>query len=227
MRALLRDRLPPEVMWRWLRWGSLAAATGLLLRAAVNLFRAGTLLHLDNQILVAVARFRTPLLTGVMLNLTALSSFPVVALFSLVGVVLCLLRRDRFAALQIGLASAGAGMLMEVLKNLVDRERPDVVPRLVEAYGLSYPSGHSFVGAAFYLTIALLGFRAFRTHRTRTVLVAMAALVSGIVAFSRVYLGVHYPTDVVSGLFFGSAWALVLAFSLTYVTKRINHERLH
>jgi undecaprenyl-diphosphatase len=113
-------------------------------------------------------------------------------------------------------ASPGAGVLILLTKGFIERARPTVVPGLVDISGFSYPSGHSLAAAAMYLTIGILVARPLTTVPSRLLVVGLLSLVIGLIALSRVYLGVHYPSDIVSGVALGSAWALLLAggFSL-------------
>src|SRR5207253_1546946 len=96
-------------------------------------------------------------------------------------------------------------------KDLIERARPQVVPRLVVVAGYSYPSGHSLASAAMYLTIGILTARHLRSLRDRLILIGTTALLVVMIALSRVYLGVHYPSDVASGVCLGASWAFLLA----------------
>jgi undecaprenyl-diphosphatase len=86
-----------------------------------------------------------------------------------------------------------------------------VIPQLVHASGFSYPSGHSITSSAIYLTMAILACRHFQSMSSRIVLLALAGLMIALISFSRIYLGVHYPSDTMSGALMGLAWALFMA----------------
>ena len=119
--------------------------------------------------------------------------------------------RDRPGALQILLASTGAGILTQVTKDVIERVRPTEAPQLITVSGFSYPSGHSLAVSALYLTLAIVASRHLR-HSAAKIAVFLAVLsVIVLVGASRVYLGVHYMTDVASGILLGAAWALLLA----------------
>ena len=208
--------------WRWLvsRRRALAGfgAALLLVSGFLELsenvaWRSGEEPGLERAVravLVAFASVRRPLLTAAALDLTALGSPLVLGLFTiLLAWTLARFGRGRSAAVLV-LAAASAGAWTAVLKRIFERPRPDVVPRLVEVTGLSYPSGHSLGGAAVYVTAALLvAARASGARERAGIMVIGVALVVAI-GMSRVYLGVHYPTDVLAGLSFGTAWALLL-----------------
>lgn len=102
------------------------------------------------------------------------------------------------------LANSGA-------KLLFDRARPDLVPHLMEAAGASFPSGHSFNGAVVYLALAFAFTGFAHTRGARIAMVAGAVLLSLAIAFSRVWLGVHFPSDVIAGWLGGAGWAFLAA----------------
>jgi undecaprenyl-diphosphatase len=164
----------------------------------------------DSAILLQVAKVRTPWLTGAAVDLTALGSSTFVVLFSLFTLFVLVLLRDPRGALQLLLASSGAGILTLVTKNIIERARPAEAQQLIFASGFSYPSGHSVSTSALYLTIAIIGCRHVQRAGGRATIVLAALGVAVMVAASRVYLGVHYATDVASGFSLGVAWALLL-----------------
>jgi undecaprenyl-diphosphatase len=170
----------------------------------------GDVTALDHTILLAVARTRTPWLTSAAIDITALGSLTLVVLFSAFTLVVLLILHDRLGALQMFAASTGAGILTLVSKDVFERTRPEEVQQLIVVSGFSYPSGHSVATSALYLTIAIIASRHIQQSRARAALFLAASAVVIMVGASRVYLGVHYPTDVVSGIALGAAWALAL-----------------
>jgi undecaprenyl-diphosphatase len=204
---------PTGAFWFWL--GVTAMALGAFVDITKDLLE-GEVDSIDRAIVLAVARVRTPWVTVAAVDLTSLGSITVVALFSILAVVTLLVLRDRRGALQIFFAFGGAVLWTLVMKDLIDRPRPGIVPRLVDVSGFSYPSGHSLAAASFYLTISILVSQHLQTTRARIAIFAAAGFIIMLVGLSRVYLGVHYPTDVVGGIALGGAWAFLLAsaFSL-------------
>ena len=123
-------------------------------------------------------------------------------------------------ALQLVAASVGAGILTGTIKNFIDRPRPAEVTELIQVSGFSYPSGHSLGAAALYLTVAILVCRHLQSTGHKIAILAMTAAIVLLVGTSRIYLGVHYPSDVASGISLGTAWALLLAGCFSFVRRR-------
>jgi len=115
---------------------------------------------------------------------------------------------SRRSALFVVLAVASGMVASFVLKDLFDRPRPDLVPHLAHVETSSFPSGHSMMSALTYLTLGALLARRQPRRRLKLYVLGLAAAVALLVGASRVYLGVHYPTDVVAGWTAGAGWAL-------------------
>ncbi len=192
----------------WLGAASLFA--GVFLKMTSELLE-NEVQGIDSVILTSIASIRRPWLTSIAVDVTALGSITLVALISFIAFCVLLSLKDRLAAWQLLLNSAGAGLLALVTKNFIERTRPENVTHLVQVSGFSYPSGHSLVSASLYLTIAILTAHHLPTTKGRVRLYCLAVAVISLVGLSRMYLGVHYPTDVVSGISLGVAWALLLA----------------
>ncbi|PYN81354.1 MAG: phosphoesterase [Candidatus Rokuibacteriota bacterium] len=150
-----------------------------------------------------------PWLVGVAKDATALGGTTVLVIVLVVVVgYLALERRYAEIALLAG-ASAGGGLLSEALKLWFARARPDVVPHLVSVGSASFPSGHSMLAVVTYLTLGALLARFASRRRTRTYCIGVSLVLALLVGVTRVYLGVHYPTDVLAGWSAGLAWALL------------------
>ena len=109
----------------------------------------------------------------------------------------------------IFVASTGGWVLNWILKEVFARARPDVVPHLREVMSSSFPSGHALTSAAIYLTLGTLLMRIAEGRLTKYYCIAIAMFVTFLVGVSRVFLGVHYPSDVVAGWLIGMSWALL------------------
>jgi undecaprenyl-diphosphatase len=109
----------------------------------------------------------------------------------------------------------GAIILSQALKAGYSRPRPDLVPHGARVYTMSFPSGHAMMSAAVYLTLAAILARTQKRARVKLFMILMAALITIMVGVSRVYLGVHWPTDVLAGWAGGAAWA-IFCWSIMY-----------
>ncbi len=141
-------------------------------------------------------------------DVTALGGFTVLTLVTAVAVIAFLLhKRWRHALVMLGAALVGE-LCSDLLKSAYGRPRPDLVPHGSYVYSASFPSGHSLHAAVVFLTLAML-ISSLETHRsTKMLAYSLAILILVAVGFSRVYLGVHWPTDVLGGWCLGAAVAL-------------------
>lgn len=148
-------------------------------------------------------------LPGAAVDITALGSAVVLGL-AVAGVAVFLLLQGAWRiAVFVVVAASGGWLLNHVLKVLFGRARPDVVPHLREVMTLSFPSGHAMTSAAVYLTLGALLMRIAKRRLTKFYCMGAAMLLTALVGASRVYLGVHYPTDVLAGWLLGLSWALL------------------
>jgi len=194
-----------------LLWGFLALASEVM---------EGDTTSLDTTILRALRKADDPSrpigpvwLQGVMLDLTALGGLSVVGF---------LLLQARYHTAIVVMATAASGDVLNfVLKNLFLRPRPEVVPHLRDVSGTtSFPSGHAMESAIIYLTLGAMLMQLAERRLTKIYCIGLAVFLTLLVGISRVYLGVHYPTDVVAGWMFGFFWA-----SLCWiVAKRFERE---
>jgi undecaprenyl-diphosphatase len=159
-------------------------------------------------------------LRGSMRDITALGGATVLVLVSLAVVVYLALRRQ-YHALALVLAAIIGGRLLNVaLKALFDRPRPDVLFHLTEVNSPSFPSGHAMDSAVIYLTLAALLTRLVKTRVPKMYFIAIAMCATFLIGVSRVYLGVHYPSDVLAGWMAGLAWAVLCWAVATYLQRR-------
>ena len=147
-------------------------------------------------------------LKGAMIDVTALGGSTVLTIVTVAVIGLLLVRHLPLTALLVAAATISGSSLVQAVKGQIDRARPTLVPHLVEVRGLSFPSGHSTNSAIVYLTLAGLAAQTVPDRATRNYLLAVAILLVGAIGCSRVYLGVHWPSDVLAGWSFGTLWAL-------------------
>jgi undecaprenyl-diphosphatase len=147
-------------------------------------------------------------LTHAIDDITALGGVTVLSIMTgLAGVYLFLSQRIKIAIFML-VSVLGGWVISASLKIAIARPRPEVVPHLVDVQDLSFPSGHAMLSAITYLTIGALLSRAQPTRATRLFMIGAAVFLTLIVGLSRIFLGVHYPTDVLGGWCAGAAWAL-------------------
>lgn len=153
-------------------------------------------------------------------DVTALGSVTVLGLIILLAfALLASLRRWSEGALL--LAGAGGGLLIsQGLKRVFGRERPELAYRAVEAVNASFPSGHAMLSAVVFLTLGVLTARFADRRRVRVLAMSAAVLLSLLVGASRVYLGVHWASDVMAGWCVGAAWAMACWLAAYLVQRR-------
>ena len=168
----------------------------------------------DNTILLILRQTGNPdvpigpaWLTKAFGDITSLGGITVLSLITLFVVIYLMLRRSHRAAFFVLGSILGGCLLSSALKLGVARPRPDLVPHLVEVYDFSFPSGHAMVSAVTYLTLGALLSRFEERGALRIYYLGAALLLTMLIGTSRVYLGVHYPTDVLGGWCAGIAWA--------------------
>jgi undecaprenyl-diphosphatase len=140
-------------------------------------------------------------------DLTALGSFVVLAAAVLGSAGYLMAAHRRLLALLLVVSAICATAVSTALKVATGRGRPDLLERAVETFTASFPSGHAFLSAAILLTLAGLLARASPREGQRRVIVSCAVVLTLAVGLSRVYLGVHWPSDVLAGWLLGAAWA--------------------
>jgi undecaprenyl-diphosphatase len=178
--------------------------------------RATTPHAFDTEILLAFRKAGQPdnpigpaWLEGAMRDITSLGSASVLVLVTTGVIVYLLLVRRPGAALLMFVAVAGGQVLSSTLKVDIDRPRPELVSHLVDVASLSFPSGHAMLSAVTYLTLGSMAARALPGRTTKIYVVALAVLTTVLVGISRIYLGVHWPSDVLAGWCAGFAWAML------------------
>ncbi len=157
-------------------------------------------------------------------DITALGSTAVLTLMSLLVLGYLLLRGKPRLALLVFVAVAGGVALNIGLKACFERERPDFIPHLVEASSSSFPSGHSMASSIIYLTLGALLSRTVKRRREKAYFICAALSLSFLVGLTRVFLGVHYPTDVMAGWAAGTAWA-ILCWDASFVLQQLGFVR--
>ncbi|MBK3774775.1 phosphatase PAP2 family protein [Azospirillum brasilense] len=161
-----------------------------------------------------------PWLQNAARDVTALGSITVLSLITAVTLGFLLLRGKRGASLLV-LLSVGGGMAISgLLKNQIGRDRPDIVPHGDIVFTASFPSGHSLLSAVVFLTLGAMLARFVEGKRQKAYVLVVAMAVTLLVGCSRVYLGVHWPTDVLAGWCVGAGWAALCWLVALWLQRR-------
>ena len=226
----LRRRLTPgEYLGLHLTLGLVAAAGCLWLFGglAEDVVNNDPLVRFDLAIATALHDLATPPLTTFFLVVTALGSIETIALVGLAGAVNFGVRR-RWLHLGTWLAAvAGGAALNQLLKALFGRPRPYFEHPLVLETSYSFPSGHAMEALVLYGMLAYFAVLTFRTWRIRTAIVFGAALLVLLIGFSRMYLGVHYFSDVVAGYAAGGVWLSTCITAMEFARRSKQRGKQH
>lgn len=166
-----------------------------------------------------------PLLLEMVRDLTALGGVLLRNLLAIGAIVALLFLRLRREAVLLSFTVAGGWLVNSLLKEAIGRDRPQIVPHLMSAGGDSFPSGHSFNSAVVFIAMALAFATLSSREAVRLTVIGAALAVSMAIAWSRVWLGVHFPSDVIAGWFGGAGWAF-LACGLLQGPARATSESI-
>ncbi|HEX8166668.1 MAG TPA: phosphatase PAP2 family protein [Beijerinckiaceae bacterium] len=153
-------------------------------------------------------------------DVTGLGSHTILLLVTLASLAYLLLMRKCGAALLLLAAVGGVMLLSAALKLGFERPRPDLVPHGARVYTASFPSGHAMLSAATYLTLGALLARVHERRHTKVFFLSVAIVLTVLVGASRIYLGVHWPSDVLAGWCGGAAWAALCWFVALQLQRR-------
>jgi undecaprenyl-diphosphatase len=169
--------------------------------------QSGSTQAFDDAVMRWMAAHQYPLIAQTMLEVTALGTGAVVAMVVFVGAMFLWLNKHKHSAILLLVANFGGIILNNLLKLGFDRPRPQIFKWGTYAASSSFPSGHAMSSVIVYGTVAYLAARLQRRAASRILTLTFAALVIILICVSRLYLGVHYPSDVAAGLIIGLAWA--------------------
>jgi undecaprenyl-diphosphatase len=165
-----------------------------------------------------------PWLEIVMRDITALGGLTILGMLSLAACGYLWLHRQKVLAVFLAFAILAGSLVNTILKGFIMRARPDLIPHGTEAALSSFPSGHAMMSAIVYLTLGALLSLSTDDNRIKTYILTWSILLTVMVGISRLYLGVHWPTDVIGGWIAGGTWALLcLLVSSKFVHARSDH----
>jgi undecaprenyl-diphosphatase len=222
----LRKRLPTAEAPVLVAIGLLGAALWLFIAIAGEVMEGETSAW-DRRLLLALRNaadpatpWGPPWVQEMARDFTALGGVAVLSLMTFAAIGYLVLAGKRYAALAVFVAVAGGLILSTLLKLGFQRARPDLVPHGAFVYTASFPSGHSMMAAVTYLTLGALLARVEASIRMKIYLLSVAVILTVLVGVSRVYLGVHWPTDVAAGWAVGAAWALACSLVMRRLQRR-------
>ena len=204
---------------RRVQWALLATAglctIGFIVLALCA--QAGLLAGFDNSGLWAARSVETAKLDAIVPNLTNVGEAAYIAAVAIVIGAIFAVRRDWARAALVVAGVGGAEVLNIVLKHIADRTRPELWTHLVNETSQSFPSGHATASAALALCIVAIAWHS----RWRIAAIVGAIIYVAVVAFTRLYLGVHYPSDILAGWLCAAAWvSLVIALIVMWRTRQ-------
>ena len=156
---------------------------------------------------------------GSFTSFAALGSYAFVIIIVTAAVGYLLLTRKFGLALLLIAAEAGGMLFSTLLKELFDRPRPDL-EHAAKVFTASFPSGHATLSAVTFLTLGALLTRATTDRKSKIYFMGTAVVLTIMVGLSRLYLGVHYPSDIIAGWCVGSAWALICWGGALWLQRR-------
>jgi undecaprenyl-diphosphatase len=198
-----------------------------LFTAIANEVLEGETAHFDESLLLMMrnpADHHDPLgprwLEELGRDITALGGMGILTMFTFLTAGYLLMLGKRRAAIFALLAIGGGFAMSAMLKHGYDRPRPDLVPHITYVYTRSFPSGHSMGAAVTYLTLGALLARIHERKRLKIYFLSWAMLLTFLVGVSRIYMGVHWPTDVLAGWVAGAVWAFACWLAALWLQRQ-------
>ena len=213
--------------------GTLAGAVGIFLLGGLIIaafgtwifvevgehVRSGTTQAFDEAVLRWLGAHHTKTFDAIMLEVTALGTGTVVIMIVAVAGLFLVLTQHKYSAILLLASTLGGIVLNGILKIGFNRPRPSIFVPEVHAVSSSFPSGHAMSSAIVYSTVAYLAARLHKRRWARFLVMTAAFIVIVLICLSRLYLGVHYPSDVVAGVAIGLAWAGFCMATLEAIQK--------
>jgi len=196
----------------------------LYLKILDSYIEAGKVLGLDRIIYDFVLTIRTPLLTEVMIFITLLANWQTIIFSTILGTILLYMaKKERYLMTLLLTVSIGL-MFTEAMKILVIRPRPPEVTALIAQNGYAFPSAHSYFAVAFYGLITYFWVKHFRNLRMKILMVILGAGCVLAIGVSRIYLGVHWASDVLGGLASSGTWLALMIASMEFKAGYLKKE---
>ena len=190
------------------------------------LIKENDIVYFDKVIISIIQSFETPFLTSTMKFFSFIGSGSSINFIVIISIiVLYFFFHHRSELLLFILVLMGSHYLFRLLKEIFHRARPDL-HRLIEIGGYSFPSGHATNAITVYGILSFLLWHHIPIRWGRNLLVIFSTIMILTIGFSRIYLGVHYPSDVIAGYFAGAFWLIFSIWCFQFLKEKI-HERTH
>lgn len=177
----------------------------------------------DSTIINFLKTIETDRLDSIMILITELGSVWVITTMCIAVILLLWMKaKDTWGIITFIVANAGGAFLTKILKEHYDRGRPSINPE-IDAVGFSFPSGHSMGSLIFYGFVIYLLLRSRRSIRIKTLLTLLAGIAVFLIGLSRVYLGAHFPSDVLAGYLAGVVWVMLCILVLEWMEWQTNY----
>lgn len=241
-----RSRVVWDLLFRGLRVAykhahSFGTALGMLLVFGAFIAIAGTYAfaklaelvqhgytqRFDDSVLRWMEHHQTPWLQALMVEFTMLGTWIVVLTIVGIAALFLWLTRHKYSAALLLVSTAGGIGLNNILKVGFSRPRPHIFEWGTTVSSWSFPSGHAMSATVVYVTVAYLAARLQKTQLARLATLAVAAIFVAVICFSRLYLGVHYPSDVAAGVIIGLSWASFCMATLEAIQRFAKRNAKH
>jgi len=183
----------------------------------------GNINKFDNYIFNYVKTIRNESLTNILIFITNMGGTIGLFFITLVTVIILFLLKKRKFAIAITLNILISTSTYVILKNIIQRARPDIQERLIEETGFSFPSGHSTNNIAFYCLAIYLIYKNVKSKKARNMLCIILSIIPISIGFSRIYLRVHYPSDVLAGFCLGGMCVIIF---INLIYKKIKDKEI-
>jgi len=174
-----------------------------------DIFDASSLLVFDKNVIRIIESIRTPFLNKIMVFITYMGNSYTIAISFLIMMILLIILQKWKYLYSLLISISGSAVFVLLIKNIIGRQRPPIENALIVLKDFSFPSGHSYMAVAFYGLVIYFAFDLLKNNNTKYSILSIGIIFVLTLGFSRLYLGVHWPSDVFAG--FAAAIALVTA----------------
>lgn len=198
--------------------------TTLFFSILEELINQGSLIQSDLRVINILSSLRSPILNKVMLFITYLGNWQFIFLGTFFAGLILLLAKKRAYFLALFISVIGGEIIFQVAKHIIQRPRPSLVNALIQESSFSFPSGHAFLAISFYGILAYFFIKQFKSKTSKILILLASLLLVILIGFSRIYLGVHWPSDILASY---TAGIVLLASIITALEIKLKVPSLH